>query len=343
MTAQLLSAFILAAAAVGAGAAARGSDAAAAGQGAAAPFEQPSSVSSPPLVLGPGSSTFEVTDGAFRTKKGRGWVHTDGQYTDFELEVEFRALTDKAEAAIAMRVPTLNDPAPTAGYFVTLPLPAGNPDATRIVTTRVADKPVFSAPAADSSAPADTGAGPPATLGQWQRLVVRVDHDRIALSVNGRPLPVVEARGPQTGYLGLESRRGTLEFRVFRVMKLAPPALCYSAAGPPVPVDQIDGFVQLFRPERKLTLGYRNPGLLRDVKPRYTADAMRSKVQGTVVVEALLQADGAIGWACVVKRLDSALDMEAVKAAREWRFVPATKDGAPVPCMVSIELTFTLK
>jgi TonB family protein len=110
-----------------------------------------------------------------------------------------------------------------------------------------------------------------------------------------------------------------------------------------VPRDQIDGLGQVFRPRGKNNPGYGAPRLLREVKPQYTADAMRNKVQGTVVIEAVVQPDGSIGEACVVNRLDSELDLEAVKAARRWQFDPGTIDGTPVPVLVLIELTFTLR
>ena len=35
--------------------------------------------------------------------------------------------------------------------------------------------------------------------------------------------------------------------------------------------------------------------------------------------------------------------MEAVKAAWNWQFVSATRNGEPIPCMVLIELTFMLR
>jgi len=34
---------------------------------------------------------------------------------------------------------------------------------------------------------------------------------------------------------------------------------------------------------------------------------------------------------------------EAVKAARQWRFVPGTRLGEPVAVRITIELTFTLR
>jgi protein TonB len=87
------------------------------------------------------------------------------------------------------------------------------------------------------------------------------------------------------------------------------------------------------------------PRPLREVKPQYTADAMRAKVQGTVLLECVVLPDGTVGKVEVVRSLDSAfgLDQEAVKAAKQWRFAPGTRFGEPVAVLVTIELTFTLR
>ena len=91
--------------------------------------------------------------------------------------------------------------------------------------------------------------------------------------------------------------------------------------------------------------GIINPRVLREIKPQYTADAMRAKVQGTVLLECVVLPDGSVGRVDVVKSLDSTfgLDQEAVKAARQWRFQPGTRFGEPVAVLVTIELTFTLR
>lgn len=85
--------------------------------------------------------------------------------------------------------------------------------------------------------------------------------------------------------------------------------------------------------------------MLREVKPQYTADAMRAKVQGTVLLECIVMPDGSVGQVQIVRSLDPTfgLDQEAVKAARQWRFVPGTRFGQPVAVLVTIELTFTLR
>jgi len=85
------------------------------------------------------------------------------------------------------------------------------------------------------------------------------------------------------------------------------------------------------------------PVLVKEVKPQYTAEAMRATVEGVVTLECLVNADGTVGEITVTRSLDSGLDREAVKTARLWRFKPGMKDGKPVPVLITLELTFTLR
>ena len=91
--------------------------------------------------------------------------------------------------------------------------------------------------------------------------------------------------------------------------------------------------------------GVELPRPIHQPRPNYTADAMRAKVQGTVWVECIVSPEGQCTNANITKSLDSVfgLDQEAVKAARQWRFIPGTRMGQPVPVLVTIELTFTLR
>ena len=97
----------------------------------------------------------------------------------------------------------------------------------------------------------------------------------------------------------------------------------------------------VYRPGSGVTL----PTKLREVKPAYTSDAMRAKVQGTVLLQCVVRPDGTVGDVEVVKSLDPVfgLDQEAVKAAKQWLFRPGTRFGEAVPVLITIELTFTLR
>ena len=96
-----------------------------------------------------------------------------------------------------------------------------------------------------------------------------------------------------------------------------------------------------YRPGSGITL----PTVVREVKPAYTADAMRAKVQGSVWLECIVMPDGSVGDVKVTRSLDPifGLDQEAIKAAKQWRFRPGMRQGAPVPVIITIELTFTLR
>ena len=87
------------------------------------------------------------------------------------------------------------------------------------------------------------------------------------------------------------------------------------------------------------------PRLLSDVKPKYTSDAMRARVQGAVLIGCIVNAKGEVTDVKVLRSLDAAfgLDQEAMVAARQWRFSPGRRQGEPVPVVVSIELVFTLR
>ncbi len=90
--------------------------------------------------------------------------------------------------------------------------------------------------------------------------------------------------------------------------------------------------------------GITNPRLIREVRPNYTADALRAKIQGEVLIEAIVLPDGTVGDAHVIRSLDPVfgIDEEALRTARQWRFVPGTKGGVPVPVIVTIAISFRL-
>jgi TonB family protein len=87
------------------------------------------------------------------------------------------------------------------------------------------------------------------------------------------------------------------------------------------------------------------PVVVKEVKPTYTEEALRARIQGSVLVSAVVLSDGTVGSVQVVRSLDTkyGLDQQAVDAAKQWVFKPGTKDGEPVAVQVSLELKFTLK
>jgi TonB family protein len=91
--------------------------------------------------------------------------------------------------------------------------------------------------------------------------------------------------------------------------------------------------------------GLVKPKLLKQVSPNYPTVARNASVAGDVVLEAVVQTDGAVGDIRIVRSLDKrfGLDQEALRVAKLWLFEPARKDGFPVPVIVEIVVQFRLR
>ena len=85
------------------------------------------------------------------------------------------------------------------------------------------------------------------------------------------------------------------------------------------------------------------PRVLTDVKPQYTADAIRARLEGVVVMDVVVGIDGKVANARVTRTLDPGLDEEALRAVKQWRFEPGKVEGKPVNVLVTIEMTFHLR
>ena len=96
----------------------------------------------------------------------------------------------------------------------------------------------------------------------------------------------------------------------------------------------------VYRPGGSVT----SPTLLRQVTPTYTAEALRARIQGSVVLEAVIQSDGTPRDIRVIRSLHpGGLDRQAVLAVEQWRFGPGRFNGVPVDVLVSIILDFSIR
>ena len=89
--------------------------------------------------------------------------------------------------------------------------------------------------------------------------------------------------------------------------------------------------------------GVTMPRLIKEVKPSYTVEAMRAKIQGVVRLQVVVKTDGTVGDVQVIQSLDPLLDPQAINAVKQWTFAAGTKDGQAVPVAVEVEMTFTLR
>jgi len=89
--------------------------------------------------------------------------------------------------------------------------------------------------------------------------------------------------------------------------------------------------------------GISRPVVLQRVEPRYSDSAREARIQGTVVLEGIIETDGSMTVERVARGLDPELDHNAVYALEQWRFAPAMKNGVPVRLALAVEVNFNLK
>jgi TonB family protein len=84
------------------------------------------------------------------------------------------------------------------------------------------------------------------------------------------------------------------------------------------------------------------PRLVTRVEPSYPEALRRDKKSGLVVIQAIVNTDGSVGPATVVRHSDSEFDDAALAAVRQWRYEPATLRGAPVRVYLTITVSFRI-
>jgi periplasmic protein TonB len=97
----------------------------------------------------------------------------------------------------------------------------------------------------------------------------------------------------------------------------------------------------VYRPGAGVTM----PIELRKGMAQYTTEAIRARAQGAITVECVVQPSGVCTNIRVIRAFDPTfgLDLEAVKAAAQWKFRPGMRGGRPVPVLVTMEIAFALR
>jgi TonB family protein len=81
--------------------------------------------------------------------------------------------------------------------------------------------------------------------------------------------------------------------------------------------------------------------LTHEVAPQYPEDARRAGVQGTVVLDAVVSAKGAVTQVKVISGPE-ALSLAAIDAVRWWRYEPYLVDGQPATVETTVSVGFRL-
>jgi tetratricopeptide (TPR) repeat protein len=112
-------------------------------------------------------------------------------------------------------------------------------------------------------------------------------------------------------------------------------------------LESIEAFCEAFSKEPRKPGDQPEPGvtpLKMLAKPRapYTDLARSNNVQGVIRAVVLLGADRRVHHVLLLTRLGYGLDEEVVKAAGAIKFEPRTRDGKPIPTVVTMEYSFSI-
>jgi protein TonB len=87
--------------------------------------------------------------------------------------------------------------------------------------------------------------------------------------------------------------------------------------------------------------GIRPPAKTRDAVPVYPTIAQAARVEGTVILEALLDERGRVQNLKVLRSYPL-LDQAAIDAVRQWEYTPTLLNGVPVSVIMTVTVTFKL-
>jgi TonB family protein len=82
------------------------------------------------------------------------------------------------------------------------------------------------------------------------------------------------------------------------------------------------------------------PGPLRKIDPKYPPTLIKERVEGEVVLYAVIRRDGSVDSIQLVRGIDDQLDANAMQALSQWKFRPATKQGVPIELEAIVHIPF---
>ncbi|MCM3879414.1 MAG: energy transducer TonB [Vicinamibacterales bacterium] len=92
----------------------------------------------------------------------------------------------------------------------------------------------------------------------------------------------------------------------------------------------------------RVSSGIKPPTRIKDAPPVYPDIARRARVQGVVILEAIIGADGRVQQARVLRSIPL-LDQAAMDAVQSWQYTPTLLNGRPVPIIMTVTVNFRLE
>jgi protein TonB len=154
------------------------------------------------------------------------------------------------------------------------------------------------------------------------------------VSPNAPPLEPPSGITRETGLEGLSVDRSRIDSGLVVEHGIASFGAEIASVTPPPPAP----------PQRPIRLhsGMQAPLKIVDAAPQYPPLAQAAHVEGVVILEAVIDADGSVTSVKVLRSIPM-LDEAAMKAVRGWRFTPARLNGQAVPVVMTVTVYFTLQ
>jgi TonB family protein len=86
----------------------------------------------------------------------------------------------------------------------------------------------------------------------------------------------------------------------------------------------------------------KGPKLIKKVDPVYPPEARQAGVEGTVILEAIIDVQGKVTNIKVLKGENDLLNKAACEALRQWEYEPILVDGKPMRFVFTVTMLFTL-
>jgi periplasmic protein TonB len=80
------------------------------------------------------------------------------------------------------------------------------------------------------------------------------------------------------------------------------------------------------------------PGLIKKVEPRYPDIARAARIEGDVVVDAVIRKDGTVSEVTILRSTNKMFDQACLDAVKQWRFTPSPQD-----VVLTVTVHFTLR
>ena len=145
--------------------------------------------------------SFDVKDGNLHLVKGMGWLRTEKEYGDFNLEFECRALVAKYDSGFFFRCALEGQPWPTNGFQLNLRY----------------DQMASLVKGYRTLVPSETD---PIPANKWMKIRVEAKGKKVVVFVDGEKAWEYNDLDRTRGYMGIQAEDKEFDFRNIRVQPL---------------------------------------------------------------------------------------------------------------------------